>query len=450
MIVAKRIMNILKNNGFEVYFVGGYVRDFLLNKESLDVDLVTNASTDDMMNLFKEKFGQVDEVGKRFGVLIVGGIEVAQYRSETYEVISKPEIILEGTLEKDSERRDFTINSIYMDDKGNISDPQLGMRDIKDKVIRAVGKAEDRFKEDPSRIMRGIYLSAKLNFEIDKTTLVAMEESSYLLKEVPDELKGKIIAKAMSTGNFNKFLSILMDTGIISEVFPELMHLKNVDQNEKYHYTNAWDHTLDVVIAAENRFPGDYVMVLAATYHDMAKGLDGIRGFNREGKPNDLGHEELGSELVIDILLKFGFGKSVAERVSFLIKNHGVRIDSDCKDRVIVRWLKKISKELKNKSTLINYVNDIWNFVEFDAQGFNVEFKEHILSNVNILRLRADDMLDNNIFYVSELSVNGKDLLEVGIEGKELGNTLLKLVDMNITDRERSLNLISKWSDTKN
>jgi tRNA nucleotidyltransferase/poly(A) polymerase len=441
----KKIMNLLLEKGYEVYFVGGYVRDKLLNIKSFDIDLVTNASVDEMSKLFKNEFNNVDEVGKTFGVLIVEGIEIAQYRSEVYNKLSKPDIQLVKSLIKDSERRDFTVNAIYMDTEGNLKDPQMGEADIEKKLIRAVGNPNDRFKEDPSRILRGLYLSSKLGFTIEENTLLSMQNNKDLLNLVPIELKGKIFKKSIESGTFTEFIRKVMDAGLMGNVISELSHLKDLVQNEKYHYTDAWNHTLDVMKYSETKYKGDTVMVLSSLFHDMCKGTEGIRGLNKEGKPNDIGHELKGSESVQSVLLSFGFGKQVTNEVVFLVKHHGVRIDKSAKTKVIVKWIKKLSKEFKNKEELKLGVEKLLSFVDCDARGFNKELRDTVIETNNKLKVTVEKVLEETLLYVNELSVTGNDALEAGIKGKAIGESLTKLIDMGIVERERSLELLGRW-----
>lgn len=444
--LTEKIMRILLDKGYEVYYVGGCVRDSLLNIESLDEDLVTNASVEEMIDIFRPHFSFVDEVGKTFGVLIVDGIEIAQYRSEVYNKVSKPDIKLVNSLEEDSERRDFTINAIYKGIDSVLIDPQNGVIDIEKRIIKAVGNPDDRFKEDPSRILRGIYLGSKLNFSIENNTKESMIRNKELLELVPLELKGKIIKKSLDSGNFHSFVSNLMDFGLMNFVFPELSHLEGLEQNEKYHYTDAWNHTLDVLKYTEINFKGNHTMLLTALFHDVDKGTDGIRGLNKEGKPNDLGHELKGSETVKVILLRLGFGKKLSDNVSFLIKNHGVRIEANAKNKVVFKWIKKLSKEFKNKEELTISIFNLLNFVECDANGFNSNLRDEVLASMRHVRSISDIILSENIFYVSELSVNGKDALEAGLEGKKIGESLNKLLEMRIHDRDRSLDLLNRWA----
>jgi tRNA nucleotidyltransferase (CCA-adding enzyme) len=149
-----------------------------------DYDIATNATPSDVAYIFRT--WSVDEVGKNFGV------EVATFRTETYEVVGKPNVSLVRTFYEDASRRDFTINSMAKRIDGSIIDYHGGMDDLRNKLIRAVGNPIDRFKEDPSRILRGLYLASRLGFQVEENTLRYMKEQVDLLNQVPQELVGKI------------------------------------------------------------------------------------------------------------------------------------------------------------------------------------------------------------------------------------------------------------------
>lgn len=451
MDIENKIMDLLEGSGYDVYLVGGCVRDNLLGLDSLDNDLVTDAPIDEMIRIFRSsgKFGYVDEVGKNFGVVIVDGVEVAQYRTEEYVDSIKPSVTLGATLLSDSERRDFTINAMYEDRDGFLVDPQNGRLDLDNLLIRAVGSAERRFKEDPSRILRGIYLAAKLGFQIEDETARVMSESMYLMDLIPHELKGKIIKKSIDSGTFGSFLEILSELGLVGGLFPELAHTVGMDQNPKYHKYDVWTHTLYVVYRAESLRKGDLSFLLGALYHDVAKGLDGVRGVNKDGKPNDLGHEEVGAPIAYDSVLRFGFGKVVAEDVSFLVKNHGLRLGDPVKDSTLYRKIHETKDMFSDRDDLTYSWNMLMDLMECDALSFADDFSEEMVDHVNRVWDRMDVMFyderHSRMFYVNELPVTGRDLIELGYRGKEIGEVLEKLVYENVSNRDRAIDLLSRW-----
>ncbi len=181
-----------KENGFSIFEVGGSVRDSLLGIEVYDFDFATDATPEEIIKFLPDinstfaKYGCIKYKGE------FGRAEITTFRKEeSYSDYRHPtEIKFVKSLEEDYKRRDFTINAIYRDINGKIYDPSNGLNDLKNKVIRFIGDPETRIKEDPLRILRAKRFASKLNFVIEKKTLKAMENLSYLLEKLnPDKIK---------------------------------------------------------------------------------------------------------------------------------------------------------------------------------------------------------------------------------------------------------------------
>ncbi|MBP1309159.1 tRNA nucleotidyltransferase/poly(A) polymerase [Paenibacillus sp. 1182] len=253
------IIEKLMEKGFEAVYVGGCVRDKLRGATPDDYDIATNATPKQIGEIFDPSL--IDEVGKNFGVMLVDGIEVATYRSDTYHKSGKPEVTLVGTFFQDSTRRDFTINAMAEKIDGTIIDHHKGQQDLNKKLIRAVWNPLHRFIEDPSRILRGMYLAAKLSFTIEKRTLQAMKDSVRLLETIPNERIAKILRKVMKNNCLHRFMELLMDTGALQYVFPELIHTVGMSQCTKY-ISKGYDHILRRVKAVEDQYSGDILELL--------------------------------------------------------------------------------------------------------------------------------------------------------------------------------------------
>ena len=175
---VKMIIEKLENSGFEAYIVGGFVRDNLLKKQSFDVDICTNAKPKDLVNIFKVKqrannYGGFNFKIKRFN------IDITTYRKEKkYDKRHPVEIEYVNNLFDDIKRRDFTINAICLDKNDKIIDILDGQKDIKEKLIRSIGSANEKFVEDPLRMLRAIRFATILDFNIEKNTLEAKEFST--------------------------------------------------------------------------------------------------------------------------------------------------------------------------------------------------------------------------------------------------------------------------------
>lgn len=434
---AERILRILLTNGFEALKVGGYVRDRLLGHIPKDMDIATNATPDQVINLFSNQGFGVNLVGKNFGVVIVDGVEVASYRTEQYMRRGKPNVQIVSDFYQDSSRRDFTINAMALTVDNQLIDYHGGLRDMRSRLVRAVGGPEQRFLEDPSRILRGVELAARLGFKIEADTKQAMTNMGYLLKEVPYPLVGKIVKKAISFRRLASFIRLLEETKLLQYVFPELVHTVGCPQNPRYHKYDVFRHILAVIRAAEKRV--DPILMLGALLHDIAKGLPIVRGINRMGQPSDIGHEEAGVPIARAILSRLEFDKSVIRDVLFLVNFHGIRLEPNPKRSTCLRVLRRLAEWYPNKRDLLVAVRRLFVFMNCDAEGFADDFGKEMKATLASIKPVFIDVLKESVLYVSDLPITGRDLVERGYQGKAVGEILRRLVDLNKSSRQEIL-----------
>jgi len=228
-----KVVQILKQNGYEAYIVGGAVRDHLLKTQLTDIDITTNAKPYQVAKHFKTK-----PTGIKYGTVTVlfgpDTFEVTTYRIDgVYQDSRHPEeVSFEATVEDDVKRRDFTINGMLMDEKSQIIDYVSGQEDLKSKQIRAIGDPMVRFEEDALRMMRAFYFQAKLGFQIEKKTRDAILELRHKLLEVSNE---RILNELIKTfkGPYLKRAIQSMVTTRVHEVLPGLkeglLFIQNLD-----------------------------------------------------------------------------------------------------------------------------------------------------------------------------------------------------------------------------
>ncbi|WP_026581087.1 CCA tRNA nucleotidyltransferase [Bacillus sp. J33] len=213
---AVPVLERIEEAGYEAYFVGGSVRDFLLGKEIADVDIAASATPEELKSIFNKTL----DVGIEHGTVIVlfNGIpyEVTTFRTEAeYLDFRRPsEVQFIRSLEEDLKRRDFTMNAIAMDKSGRLIDPFNGKKDIGKKVIRTVGKPEERFSEDALRMMRAVRFFSQLSFDIDRTTFEALSSMAYLLEKIAVERKLAEFEKLLAGKNRMMALKIISETGL--------------------------------------------------------------------------------------------------------------------------------------------------------------------------------------------------------------------------------------------
>lgn len=214
--IGKEVLALLKNNKYEAYFVGGCVRDYLLNKTVKDIDITTNATPEQVRELFKS----VVPIGIDHGTVLVRyrkqSFEITTYRTEsTYSDRRHPDAVKYVTsIEEDLKRRDFTINALAMDENKNIIDLFEGRRDLTEKILRAVGNPRERFMEDPLRMIRALRFSAQLGFSIEAQTFQEMVHLKDQIKQVAQERITDEIIGLFSASHVNKGIDYLKKSGI--------------------------------------------------------------------------------------------------------------------------------------------------------------------------------------------------------------------------------------------
>src|SRR3989344_7412009 len=329
-----RVTNTLNQAGFAGYLVGGCVRDLLMRKVPKDWDIATNATPEQITKLFSKTFyensyGTVTVVNENELETSLKNIEVTPFRQETkYSDKRHPDkVTFSKTIEEDLGRRDFTINALaYEPSKRQIIDLYNGEQDIKDKVVRAVGKSDDRFDEDPLRIMRGVRLASELDFMINNETLEAMYRKSDLLGFIAQERIRDEFSRIVSSKNLMSGIVILHKISILKQFLPELEEGVHMKQNGDHIY-DVWEHTLRVAQhAADKDWP--FHVRLAALFHDIGKPR--TREWNKE--KNDwtfYGHDVVGARMARKIMERLKFRKELSKTVERLVRYHMFFSDID-------------------------------------------------------------------------------------------------------------------------
>lgn len=228
---ANKVLEILENNGFEGYIVGGYVRDILFGIDSQDIDITTNAKIEDI----KKLFDTIDN-GSKYSSITVKidsyEYEVTTYRKDVlYADHRHPDIEITNNVSDDLKRRDYTINAMLMDRYGNVIDEYNGRCDMENHIVRMIGDPYERYDEDALRILRGIYLVAKLDYELSDDTFEAMTSKAPLLEYVSDGRKRKELDKIIKFNSNNSALKVMVNTNVFR-------FLKGLDRGIVYMLSN--------------------------------------------------------------------------------------------------------------------------------------------------------------------------------------------------------------------
>ena len=423
------ILDKLNKAGFEGYVVGGCVRDSLLNKEPKDWDICTNAKTDEIMQIFKGF--NIIETGIKHGTVTImldnEGYEVTTYRVDgVYTDGRHPDsVFFTSSLKEDLARRDFTINALAYSKNEGLKDYFNGKEDLENGIIRCVGNGEERFEEDALRILRALRFSSVLGFTIEDNTKKAIFNKIENLRNISKERINVEIVKMLNGFNVEYVLKEFRE--VLAFVIPEIKEMFDFKQNNKHHKFDVWEHTINVI---KNSDVG--LLRVAALFHDIGKPK--TYSFS-EGQGHFYGHSKVSSDIAEKVMVGLKFSNAEIEKVTTLIKYHDV-VFSPTK-KFVLRMLNKIGEE--NLRLLIELRK-----ADIKGQGMVIEGDDR-LERVLLVEDILNNLEEDSCFSLKSLSVNGRDLIELGYkQGKEIGLVLNELLNMVIegnieNDKEKLL-----------
>ena len=437
---AAIIMEKLEEEGHKTYIVGGAVRDKLLGLPQKDIDLVTLAQPEDVCRVAENNNWSTRQIGRAFGVVMViiegKTYEVASARRESYgEDSHRPEkVSFVADIEEDLARRDLTINAMAMDSSGKLIDPFGGRADLERKIIRTVGDPHLRFEEDGLRPFRAVRFAAELGFTIDNSTLHAISSSLSRVKGLSVERVAEEIRKILLSLYPGYGLELLATTGLAGctctvntgggkirvGILEELLHLRGLEQNPRYHSLDAWQHTLAVVEGV----PRDLVLRWAALLHDVGKGTAGVRKLNKRGEISDHGHARAGSIIARNILSRLRESRRISDRVVWLVDNH-MSFPLPNRESVL-KWLRKRTKNFTHRQELEKAVRQLFILWRADMSAGKVNPQFELL---DALEKEFSDLLEKVPLYPADLAINGKEIAAVLGPGPQVRfclNNLLK------------------------
>jgi poly(A) polymerase len=318
--LARRIVAALRGRGHSAYLVGGCVRDLLLGADPQDYDVSTSATPEQVLALYPN----AQQVGAHFGVVLVhedgATVEVATFRSEgPYRDGRHPSHVrFETDAKQDVLRRDFTVNALLLDpETDEVLDYVGGRADLSGRVIRAIGDAEKRFREDHLRMLRAVRFAARLAFDIDPATESAIVRLHPLIRDVSAERVREELVRILTEGSARRGFELLDRTMLLHAILPEVDDLKGVEQPPEFHPEgDVWTHTL---IMLEGLPRGvSPTLALGVLLHDVGK----PGTYRVSDRIRFDGHVELGVNLTRRILSRLRFSNDDIEQVEALVDNH--------------------------------------------------------------------------------------------------------------------------------
>jgi tRNA nucleotidyltransferase/poly(A) polymerase len=430
------ILNKINRAKYKAYIVGGSVRDIILgNLKPHDVDIATNMPMEELGKMFKTY-----DIGKSkdFGIVTVkhGGFdfEIAQFRNDgTYFDGRRPEsVTITGKFKEDVERRDFTINAMGINAKGEIIDYFDGRRDIVNRVLKTVGDPYKRFGEDYLRMMRLARFSSKLGFDVEKETEKAAQKLSHNIAGLaPERIKDELMKSASQSGEkFAEYILQLDKLKLLKHILPEVMNLKWFRENLQHHPETrgkggtVFSHVMQALKKSDSANP---IKNLAILLHDIGKGVTQTQ---QEGLPKYLGHAKKSVELVNAIADRLKMSNKERDALLFAVGNH-------------MKFHKILDMKPSKIAKLVN--DDNWDVLVSVAKadelvrGFDNEgdFAKTVDKAIKVKEKYGMKQVNKQVKLV-----DGKDVMRLtGLKpGKKVGDIIRKttewIMDNNIEDKE--------------
>jgi poly(A) polymerase len=430
--IAKKIVATLQQAGFAAFWVGGCVRDFLLGRAPQDFDIATDAKPEQVEKLFRKTI----PVGKKFGVMVVveNGIQfqVATFRAEAdYQDGRRPEKIIFANAEADASRRDFTVNGLFYDPiSEKIFDWVGGEKDLRAKIIRTIGKPEERFSEDHLRLLRAIRFAAQLNFEIEPKTFAAIQKLAPKIKIISAERIRDELLKLFSPPHAARGLILLRKSNLLENILSELAATIDCEQSPDFHPEGS---VFNHIVLMLEKLPPDSNALLPWTIilHDIAKPLTAEKDLET-GAIHFYGHEKVGAQMAERILTRLRFPKKQIEEIVACVLNH-----MQFKD---VKQMRKATlRRLLLRETFA---------LELELHKLDCLGAHGDLSHYNFLVEQAEEL--KNQPAIRPPLLTGKDLIALGLQpGKELGALLAEIREKQLADELKNSRQAKAWVKNK-
>jgi poly(A) polymerase/tRNA nucleotidyltransferase (CCA-adding enzyme) len=421
---ASRLTERIREAGGRICLVGGSIRDILLGLEVHDWDFATDVPPERLLALFPRAI----EVGVRFGTVVVverdGTYEATTFRREGgYSDQRHPdEVVFTESLEEDLARRDFTVNAIAYDFGASILvDPHGGRVDLGARVIRCVGRPEDRFREDALRMLRCIRIAGQLGFSIEAETYAGIVRSAEGLDRIASERIKEEFDRILTQERPSVSVERLFETGLLERFIPELADCHGVSQN-RFHAFDVFYHSL---LSADMAPKEHRIVRMAAILHDLGK--KDTRQEGPDGRVTFYNHQAFGARKADAILRRLRYPNEERERIVHLVQQHMFHYDREWTDGAVRRFIRTIGLE---------NLDDLFETRRADTLGNGMR-RSATSPELEELKVRISEVVrQESALTVRALRVNGSDLMrDLGLEtGPAIGRILEALLDEVIED----------------
>lgn len=453
-----RLARVFAEAGFDLYLVGGPLRNALRYEPVVDWDFTTPARPDDIERMLRRVAVAVWDVGREFGTIagqLRDGedairVEITTFRSDVYAGDSrKPEVSFGDDLIGDLVRRDFTVNAMALSmTTGELFDPFGGLADLEEQVLRTPSTPELSFSDDPLRMMRAARFASQLGFVPAADVLKAMGEMNQRLDIISAERIRDEFSKLLLSNDPRPGLTILVMTGLAERFLPELVALRN-EQDEHRRHKDIYEHTLTVMeqsiqLEKARGHAPDLTGRLAALLHDIGKPR--TRRFEPGGKVSFYHHDIVGAKMARKRLTELRYPTSVVKDVSLLIELH-LRFhgyaDTDWTDAAVRRYVRDAGDQLERLHIL----------TRADCTTRNLRKAHKLHTSYEQLEWRIDQLAEQEELDAMRPDLDGNQIMEIlGVRpGPVVGQAYRFLMDQRMEfgplGEARAREILQQWWD---
>lgn len=410
-----KLMDEFKEKKYQIYVVGGAVRDALLNKHVGNWDFTTNATPEQIQKLFPDSF-----YNNVYGTVTVGKLlfEITPFRTESnYSDSRHPEKIeWAKTVEEDLSRRDFTINAIAFDGK-NIIDPYNGQEDLKNKLIKAVGNPDIRFKEDALRLLRAIRFTSQLGFIIEEKTKESIQKNSDLISKISAERIRDEFLKILASEYPSEGILFLKNTGLLKLILPEVDICFTIPQKSPLRH-HVYDVGTHLIMSLKHCSSKDTITRFATLIHDIGK----AKTFHKDEKTELItfyNHEVVGKKQAEKIADRFKLSNKQKDKLVTLVAEHQFTVSEDQTDKAVRRFIRGVTKE---------YLQDMLDLRTADRIGSGAKPTSW---RTELFKKRLEEV-QKQPFSIKDLKIDGNEVMKILKlkPGPKIGEILKKLFDL--------------------
>lgn len=436
------ILNKFDKAGYEIYIVGGAVRDILMGRLVNDWDFTTNATPEEILKiveggLYNNEFGTVfspnpDDESRPH--------EITTFRKEEgYSDARHPDKVTWGkSLKEDLSRRDFTVNALAFDKNLKIIDLYGGQKDVGEKLIRAVGDPDARFGEDALRMMRAVRIASELGFTIEENTFEAIRKNSALINKIAKERVKDELFKLLSSPNPYEGMVLFRNSGLMAEILPEMEKCFGVEQKSpgRHHIYDVGTH---LMMSLKNCKSEDTITKFATLIHDIGK----PQTYKKlaSGVITFYNHEMVSTRIAESIADRLKFSKKEKDKFITLVRWHQFTVDEHQTDSAIRRILRNVGLENMEDMLALRVADRLGGGARETSWRLE-EFKKRLIE------------VQKQPFSVRDLKIDGNDVMkELKLKpGPEVGEILEKIFEEVVEKKveNKKEELLKKLRDFNN